>query len=143
MKVIFLDVDGVLVTHRSVAACEDHQKINHFDAGCVSNLRRLIVTTGAKVVISSTWRRFHCSTLTAAFKKFNLPSHIGITPFLDGKQRGYEIDAWLKEHPEVTDYVILDDDSDMLAHQKGRLIKTSMAHGLTDQLTNLAIEQLL
>jgi hypothetical protein len=33
------------------------------------------------------------------------------------KLRGEEIQEWLDKHPEVTDYAILDDDSDMLEHQ--------------------------
>ena len=38
------------------------------------------------------------------------------------KVRGDEIDKWLKEHPEYDDYLIFDDDSDMLPHQKDRFI---------------------
>jgi hypothetical protein len=31
--------------------------------------------------------------------------------------RGEEIKAWLHQHPEVTRYAIVDDDSDMLPEQ--------------------------
>ena len=38
--------------------------------------------------------------------------------------RGKEIQQWLDEHPEVTNYVIFDDDSDMLEHQMNNFICT-------------------
>ncbi len=44
-KYIFLDFDGVINTQN-----------DKFDKKAVANLRRLLVRTDAKVVISSTWR---------------------------------------------------------------------------------------
>lgn len=53
MKVIFLDIDGVLNVYcqgRDEYGCTFHK---HFE----DNLRWIIEETGAKIVISSTWRR--------------------------------------------------------------------------------------
>jgi hypothetical protein len=44
--------------------------------------------------------------------------------------RGLEIQDWLDNHPGVTDFVILDDSSDM-AHLMPKLIQTDDATGLT------------
>jgi hypothetical protein len=38
---------------------------------------------------------------------------------------------WLKEHPEITNYVILDDDSDMLKSQQSNFVYISGVTGLT------------
>lgn len=47
MKVLFLDMDGVLVTQRPSVA----------EPNLVENLKYIINTTGAKIVLSSDWRR--------------------------------------------------------------------------------------
>ena len=55
MRVVFLDVDGVLVTSRT-----EHILISRFaafDADAVREMNRLTETTGAKFVMSSSWRR--------------------------------------------------------------------------------------
>jgi hypothetical protein len=63
--------------------------------------------------------------------------------------RGDEIQAVLNIHPEITHYVILDDDTDMLKHQLGNFVQTSnninhpdcidIGYGLTKECTNKAI----
>ena len=45
--------------------------------------------------------------------------------------RGLEINQWLKEHEDVTNYVILDDDSDMLLCQREHFIKTHTLRGIS------------
>lgn len=50
---------------------------------------------------------------------------------LVGVCRGVEIDRWLWEHQDVTNYVILDDDSDMLLSQKKHFIKTHALRGIS------------
>ena len=47
MKVLFLDMDGVLVTQRPSVA----------EPNLVENLKYIINTTGARIVLSSDWRR--------------------------------------------------------------------------------------
>lgn len=36
---------------------------------------------------------------------------------------GLEIDEWLKRHPFISDYIIIDDDSDMLEKQMSHFFK--------------------
>jgi len=55
MKLIFLDVDGVLNHSKSpgwVGAEDNHV----LDKDCVDQINRVILQTGAKVVLSSSWR---------------------------------------------------------------------------------------
>lgn len=129
MKVIFLDIDGVLNIYcpgRDEYGCLFHE---HF----VDNLRWIIEQTKAKIVVSSSWRLSGKTSILEMWKYRNLPGEvIDITPNLtygSGKNsstpRGKEIQHWLNEHPEVTNYVILDDDSDMLSTQMENFVKTS------------------
>lgn len=155
MKVIFLDIDGVLNLYcesRDEYGCCFHQHL-------VDNLKRLIDKTGAKIVISSTWRFSGLVIMKEMWEKRNLPGEvIGITPnfmkhYGTTLCRGKEIDSYLEEHPEITNYVILDDDSDMEPHQLKNFVMTSgntdhsdpvdIGYGLTKECTDLAIEILM
>ena len=138
MKVVFLDFDGVL---------NDSQTQPEFgiEAKFVDRLNVLIEKTGAKVVISSSWRLYgllQCSLIleNAGFKG----EVIGLTPERvrewgkQGPPRGLEIQAWLDAHPEVEKFVILDDEADM-EHLLPFLVKTSMVTGLEDHHVALAV----
>lgn len=46
--------------------------------------------------------------------------------------RGAQIQSWLDDHPEVTHYVVLDDDADM-GPVLDRLVKTTWEYGLLDE----------
>lgn len=139
MKVIFLDIDGVLNSERwfvqrhiggariVVVSREDGQ----IDPECVERLNRLTEVTGAVLVISSTWRIGGMDWLVPLLRRKGVAAEIiGRTPDLN-TVRGHEIGHWLSEHPEVGSYVILDDTSDMGALAQ-RLVKVSWQTGLTD-----------
>lgn len=122
MKVIFLDFDGVII-HNVKMKCtnEEGRAFRAADPLCISLLNILIAATGAKVVISSTWRKHHKIEWIRAMlcrSGFKFPEEvISMTPDHTGIEwtsylRGNEITAWLKLHPEVTNYVVLDDDGD-------------------------------
>ena len=55
MKVIFLDVDGVLNSQQLFEKCEDDQLIS-VDEDNIKNLKTIVDATGAKIVLSSSWR---------------------------------------------------------------------------------------
>ena len=119
MKVIFLDVDGVLngmdfLTHAEKLIEEN---LGYIDDRSVSRVVKIIQETGAKVVLSSSWRSMFndkmepqyrpAEDLAARFARYGI-SFIGKTPSRSS-YRGREVRAWLENHPEVTTYVILDD----------------------------------
>lgn len=133
MKIIFLDIDGVL---NCPATLERFQGTIAIDTNMVSSMKRIIRETGAKVVISSTWRM--SKERLAEIEKHGI-EFIDITPVLRSI-RGEEIASWLKSHPNVKKYAILDDDSDFLPEQP--LFQTSWEVGLTEEIANKVIKYL-
>jgi hypothetical protein len=156
MKVIFLDIDGVL----NVIPQEHDKWGAHFHKHFVDNLKRIIDVTGAKIVITSTWRMGNgLPGMIEMWKERELPGEVvGVTPNFMWKtgstlQRGKEIDAYLEENPEITNYVIIDDDSDMEPHQLENFVMTSgnvdhsdcvdIGYGLTKECSEWAIKILM
>ncbi len=174
VHVIFLDVDGVLNSEAFLRKREDeHRALGHadptspkrettcdcfrlerqIDRDAVARLNRLVAETGAKIVISSSWRKLlDPPELHRVLVSHGLVAEIiGETP--DGPNdlelraaleetdrlfRGHEIDYWLKQHPEVDRFVILDDGGDMVMHVN-RLVQTDCQEGLLDEHVDLAI----
>lgn len=132
-KILFLDIDGVLNSHRSLVAANGYpldfspKGMKQFDMVGVGLIRRLCSDPDTSIVLSSTWR-LHFTAFEVA-KALDLPV-VGVTPNLPGI-RGLEINAWLSRHPEVERYAIVDDDSDMLPDQLPFFVKTSGFDGIT------------
>lgn len=134
MRLVFLDIDGVLRV-----GVETKQS-------CVDELNRLLWTTGAKVVVSSTWRRdpniFKILTEWGVLNQF-----VGVTPdlsmnrngFVVGVERWKEIEAFLDSFSEKNNQiVILDDDKDM-GKYLNRLVQTDPYQGITRENADDAI----
>ena len=153
MKVVFLDFDGVLNSERWDRHRAEHSKpdgsrysLEDLDPACVARAQRVCDVTGAKVVISSDWRRQgDIARLRAILVRNGLTAEvIDVTP-VDGVHFGLEISreseikAWLDTHPEVTRWVAIDD---MTLALDDRLVNTSEEVGLTDADADLAIERL-
>ena len=131
MKILFLDIDGVICSIRSATAFGGYpwgvnpEDMRLFDPVAIALLKKLCNETGCKIVLASTWRMTIGHAEIA--KILELPI-IDSTPYLlNNRWRGAEIAAWLKEHKEdVEKYAIVDDDDDMnkeqipfLVHIKG------------------------
>lgn len=108
MKVIFLDVDGVLNTSTTRVRRKDNYL--GFEQRKILLLKQIVEATGALIVLSSTWRSskdsfsdIRLGLLSDGMVIFDVTPDFGFRP------RGLEILAWLDTHPEVTHYVILDD----------------------------------
>lgn len=149
MKVIFLDIDGVMCNRHSFKdlpkryhSCDSEHPYHQADPECVNALNLIIDATDAKIVISSTWRFFGESKLKNIFEDWGIKGQIiGFTPRLHGPfVRGHEIARWLQIYP-VEHFVILDDDCDM-CHLKDRLVRTNFTDGLTASDAKKAIELL-
>jgi hypothetical protein len=139
MNIIFLDIDGVLNTpNYGVQAHGMWKKTNGwfkskdefgaiFDPFAVDCLIYLADTTNSKIVISSTWRKSGLERMKAMFKVRGIPVDvIDVTPILNTK-RGEEIETWLQMNDYVTNYVILDDDTDFTEYQLNH--KFVLTHG--------------
>lgn len=132
VKVLFLDIGGVLDSYRSAYAFGgfpfDVDKHRHrFDEVAIALVRNICTAAGAQIVLSSSWRTD--KDWQRIGKSLSLPI-FDRTPSLAGP-RGDEIAAWLAEHPEVECYAILDDDGDMLDEQRPFFVQTTHQDGLT------------
>ena len=157
MKIIFLDVDGILNCEDAYRSgeCqyqewvwEDGRK-DHYQRFCSWSkdlLNKLIDETGAKIVISSTWRMSGIDFMRKVWEMEGMSGEIiGITPSLRAQgisiPRGMEIKYFLEEDLKfrhinwdedhqresmkesgVENYIIIDDDSDMLYNQRNHFV---------------------
>lgn len=146
MNVIFLDIDGVLVTPDSMRLprleVEGHSFPTHrFYQPAVVALNRVIRETGAQIVVSSSWRGDPDSIpkLQRIFDVHGVVGTIiGVTP-RNGVCRGREIQGYLDMHPEIRSFVIIDDDTDMGLLRR-RLVRTAFRSGLTEYDAARAID---
>jgi hypothetical protein len=148
MKVVFLDFDGPIIPEQS--HLERRPLKQKAWPPAITALNRITRTTGAKIVVSSTWRLAGFEDVRRHLRNWGASGDvIGITPCgmeEEGKEawsatRGQEIAAWLAEHPEVESFVILDDDRDM-EHLMPFLVHTPFVVGLTESTADRAIEVL-
>lgn len=153
MKVIFLDFDGVITTPKSKCRLDPEK---------MALIGRILDATGAKIVISSSWRRYSLEetirhitdtgNLFVGGNPFPYPDAVvGVTermysfcyPHNDrhfGLPRGCEIEHYLNQHGEVDSYVIIDDDQDMLLCQAENFVHTDGEIGLTEDDVEKAIK---
>jgi hypothetical protein len=129
-KIIFLDFDGVLNSDESIQNLGTKYQ---FSKSSIAALNELLKETNTRFVVTSTWREGWTLKENAEFLERDglVPGRVvGKTPSL-GRERGLEIDAWLRCAPfAVVSFVILDDRDDMAMH-RNRLVQTDAKIGLT------------
>jgi hypothetical protein len=154
MKIIFLDIDGVLNHHEYMAKKAqpgfeynpEIERQHHLDRESIARLNALCERTGASVVVSSMWRLIYKNAaLRGILGAFGFTGKlIGSTP-INNQIRGVQIAEFLESYTRargpVESFVILDDDSDM-GPLKHRLVQTSFNDGLTDVHVERAVEML-
>jgi hypothetical protein len=140
MKVLFLDIDGV-VNCKATRRRRDRgiTPIEPRLPRIVQEIARSVPEL--KIVLSSAWREIEDGR--ALVEERVLPC-FDITPVFDeaDEVRGYEIQAWLELHPGVTRYAIVDDDCDMLDHQRPHFFRTSAKTGITRELADKIVAHL-
>ena len=122
MNVIFLDFNGILDTN---------DNMDVIDEGNLNRLKVLVDMFNAKVVISSSLKNSYYYTgryskLLQSIIDILLEAGIdviGITPKCESREE--EIIMYLNNHPEISNYCILDDDYDM-DELKEHLVKLPM-----------------
>lgn len=158
MKIIFLDIDGVLNGYnywntlgwklvcktKIRGLCIWYRKATNpfgIHKRKVKRLSKIVKATGAKIVLSSSWRFGWWKTpyeeqpkdhrqLTDLFNKYNIEV-IDITPRDKDGRRDKEILSWLSVHEsEVDKFIILDDENSFLRlfDNDERFIQTSSVH---------------
>lgn len=156
MKVIFLDVDGVL---NSLSCKEKIEGYIFVEDEKIARLKEIIDHTGAKVVLSSTWRYgWHAMEhvkepdendlrdiyMFEALRDKLLEHGIELLGYTkDFGRRGDEISDWLKKWmgEPIETYVILDDMGavEMRTHCR-YLVQTSISRGLEQKHIKRAID---
>lgn len=138
MKVIFLDVDGVLNTPKLIKRFG----YDHVDPVLTALLARIVRETGARIVLSSTWRidEKDRKLVEAALAQHGLEL-FGSTPvhkkeYPDWVRRCEEISAWLQGN-QVSKFAILDDLDD--AGIEGSFFQTDEDLGLTVEIAERVI----
>lgn len=114
--VLFLDIDGVICTDRAYyASSQDKERniLRTWDSVGIALVDRLCQDYNLEVVVSSTWRHRYDVPLILLTHGFRSDFHKDDkTPVCRiHSTRGMEIRDWLEEHPEVTRFIIIDDDA--------------------------------
>lgn len=115
MKIIFLDIDGVLNSARYDKNKSDYD--SNIDVSRLELVKTLIDCTGADIVLSSSWRSHWDPEgkdtnetgreLEGIFKQYGIKL-FDKTPSLGGN-RSKEIRAWLSRREDIESFVIIDD----------------------------------
>lgn len=168
MRVLFLDIDGVLnSTHWE----QERAKLNHgmhrppdgffplapqhmrrklwdLDPKAMETLQGIVADYEFKIVISSGERigesiEYFESLFRLRGCNFPNGTIIGMTPSLGTDHRGDEIEAWLQS-ADPCQYIIIDDRSDFHQYQKPHWIQTDRKIGLQPwhhEITGLHLER--
>ena len=148
MKILFLDIDGVLNNNLT--------RTITFDGWCfvddylVKRLKQIIDATGAKIVLSSTWRdgwnrknesenKPYFNQLRDKLKEYGMKIWDAL-PLPMRPKRSIAITEWFELHKDldIESFVILDDWYDMGIY-RDHLIQINGGIGLTDEDVNEAI----
>lgn len=165
MKILFLDVDGVLNSRESFLANHAARTaykgkdgelatqfiwpLGHLSEDLIDNLNLIVEATGCSIVLSSSWR-ITCELPDfrgwLKQKGFLYPNNIiSKTDNIPDDARGGQIQRWLDSHPGVTKYAILDDDSEDIIgsyttkKHPNNFVKTDFKEGLQGEQVAKAI----
>ena len=141
MKVVFLDVDGVLNTSKTFERVyysfkNTGKKELEIDSFRLEYLRQIIDETDSKLVLSSTWRRFFEKVDNKVVPRsekgkqfYDMLSNYNIEiydilSFDSDINREELIIDWLSKN-EVDSFIIIDDEPNLFDELLDRLIRTS------------------
>lgn len=152
MKILFLDIDGVLNSGAYIKRLDGDfdDPINQIDPAAVVRLNALTDMTRAKIVVSSTWRLAFLGhaeplqSLQSCLRTYGITGEvIDMTPSKPNcvrNRRGKEIQAWMDEHySDIEKFAIIDDDSDM-GKLRSHLVLTKFEDGIQDSHVETIVE---
>ncbi len=152
MKVIFLDIDGVLNSE------EWDKHVQSFTYGARFNscyllsqemillLQNVVYQTNADIVLTSSWRTNEraMDALRKQLSLYHLPVR-DTTLYSTYNTRADDVNEWLRDNPSVHSYVIVDDYDDGFTQDKTlstHFVQTTYARGLTFEKAAEMIEVL-
>jgi hypothetical protein len=131
MKVLFLDFDGVLNLYPAPSRSGAFHK-----EACINLEMLLSKVPDLKIVVSSSWRTYGLDAVRDILKSNGIDPRRVIDVTGDEQSpdsrdhRGFQVECWLKRHPKVKSFAIVDDNNDFLPlHNK--LVRTQKTIGLT------------
>lgn len=151
LKVIFLDIDGVLLPFPQ----KERPKDTLFPANTMKALDRLLKATEAQLVLSSTWRAQDqfVTDILEDFEKHRLgvSEFYGMTDKHYHAERQWEIHRWLTQHQDKNkkicwlalddEELIEGDENEKLASVfRGHVIKTESSIGFTEEDVDRGIQ---
>lgn len=145
MKVIFLDIDGVL--NNKKLQQNRYSTILHTH---IERLNTAIKLTKAKIVISSSWRYMILEKSMTKRGFENLLRTYGFIGKVIGhttsdekiSSRGLQILEWMGKHRNINKYVVLDDEDDRITEFNHPFIKIDGSIGLTGRDVDRIVETL-
>lgn len=138
-RIVFLDYDGVINTpmwNEKGTKCTynfpKHGKVNNFQA--VQWLSEACKKFHYDIVVTSTWRRAEnykeClinGGLRPGIEILGKTEHLTVE---EGWSRGYEVQKYLDDHPEIKYFIIIDDENVPINEiQREHFIQTIDNHG--------------
>lgn len=147
MKIIFLDIDGVLNSAKYDRARSDTD--GNIDATRLPLLKQLVDATGAEIVLTSTWRKLwerDESQNTETGKELNrIFASVGLKIFDKTPISGFrkdEVLAWLNANPDATRFCIIDDMPFGWGELSEHFVKTDplIGYGLEQQHIDKAVK---
>lgn len=155
MKIIFLDIDGVLVTWGSLGRWEKSgpsksRDCAMMDPKCVAILNEVLAETKTQIVVSSSWRIGRTKEqIIETLQEAGVisPPVIDMTPRRHDGKRGLEIQEWLNHQAyasirTIEKFVILDDEISDMDPYKDLVVQTSMKKGLTGVHKSMILKML-
>ena len=150
MKVIFLDIDGVLNSEEWDRYVQSFTYGARFN-GCyllsqemILRLQNVVFQTNAEIVLTSSWRTNEraMSALTRQLSLYHLPIRDTTVCYAYGN-RADEVKLWLESHSNVTYYAIVDDYDDGFSNDEvlvAHFVQTNYFQGLTSEEAEKIIE---
>lgn len=129
MKVLFLDFDGVLNFY-------PNKNGNFYKPACINLEMLLNKVPDLKIVVSSSWRIYGLEAVRDILKSNGVDPRRVIDVTGDEQSpdardhRGFQVENWLKKHPKVSQFAIVDDQADFLPLHS-HLVQTNPHSGLT------------
>lgn len=138
MKVLFLDVDGVMINTPLFEAGRFETLGEEF----LDRLQRIINQTNAKIVLSSSWRLEEQSyaKVERALATRNLKLEDRTVEL--NRFRSHEIQEWLGRHPQIVKFAVLDDWNEAGYDIEHSFFQTKMDDGLTEEIAERVIKHL-
>lgn len=151
MKAIFVDADGCMIDDGWADRCfaeegYDPYDYDEFNPRSLRLLARLKEETKAEVVFSSSWRFDELSFINAKVQFEEVGIQLYGYTTLDwhtGQTRSDEIALFLTQHPEIENYVILDDVDITNEILRAHWVKTTFKEGFTHNMFLRAKEILI